>query len=153
MQLFNSRGTPFAFRCVSLLTILKRGAMKIAFPLLNEKELAEDFAHANYLGIFDDRAGKTEMILLASASDNSNQVFSTMLSSGIRAVASMFYSYMSLRVLKENSIEPLKAVSMDLEENLTEWKSNLLVPFNVYEALLTGACASECSSCGGGCST
>lgn len=127
--------------------------MKIAFPLLNEKELAEDFAHANYLGIFDDCAGKTEMILLAGASDNSNQIFSTMLSSGIRAVASIFYSYMALRVLKENSIETLKAVSMDLEENLSDWKNSLLKPFDVYEALLTGPCAHDCSACGTSCST
>lgn len=127
--------------------------MKIAFPLLNETELAEDFAHATYLGIYDDRLGKTEMIFLAGSSDNSNQIFSTMLSSGIKSVASMFYSYMSLRVLKENDIEPLKASSMDLIDNINEWKGELLKPFDVFEALLTGPCAHDCSACGTTCST
>ncbi len=127
--------------------------MKIAFPLLTETELAEDFAHSTYLGIYDDSANKTELIMLAGASDNSNQLFSTMKSAGLQSVASMFYSYMSLRVLKENNILPLKATSLCLEENIRQWKTRLLEPFNVYEALLTGPCAKDCGTCGTSCSS
>ncbi len=127
--------------------------MKIAFPLLNEKELAEDFVHSTYIGVYDDVKNTTELIVMTGYEKgvSSSLFFSALIDRGLKAVVCPFYSYMSLRVFKENNIETLKAISTDFEENVKELKDHMLMPYDVYEALLTGPCARDCTSCGTTC--
>ena len=124
--------------------------MKIAFPLLNEKELAIDFVHSHYIGIYDDVEAKTELI---PVSDIKNTLFfDAMNSVGLRYVASPYYSYMTLRVFRENEISTLKAVSKNLEENIQHYNNQSLKPFDVYESFKVDECSKSCMSCGSSCS-
>lgn len=128
--------------------------MKIAFPLLNEKELSTDFAHSKYIGIYDDGEGKTELVSLSDLVKDAGAVmiFESLAAQGLQLVASPFYSYLSLRVFKENNIITLKAVGKSLEENIRQFKASELRPFDVQESLLVGDCAKDCTSCGTSCS-
>lgn len=129
--------------------------MKIAFPLLNEKELAMDFIHSRYIGIYDDKEHKTDLIPLSGIEQKLGITvfFDTLTSQGLTSVVSPYYSYMSLRVFKEYEVETLKAMSNNLDENIKHLKEKALKPFNVYESLLIGDCAKDCNSCGTSCSS
>lgn len=128
--------------------------MKIAFALMNEKELAVDFAHSHYLGIYDEEKDKTEVIPLAGIDQKSGvtALFHTMTNEGLSSVVSTYYSYLTIRVFKENNIETLKAIGTNLEENINRFKSGQLKPFELYESLLIGECAKDCAGCGSSCS-
>lgn len=128
--------------------------MKIAFPLQNEKELAIDFVHSRYIGIYDDEEGHTEFIPVSEPGKKAGTTlfFDVMTSKGLTSVVSPFFSYMTLRVFRENDIETLKAVSSSLDENIRFFKDQSLKPFDVYESLLIGECARDCSGCGTSCS-
>jgi predicted Fe-Mo cluster-binding NifX family protein len=128
--------------------------MKIAFPLLNEKELAIDFVHSSYIGIYDDTDSKTNLIPLSGLEKNLGITlfFDAITNQGLKSVASPYYSFMSLRVFKENNIETLKAISTNLDENIRHFKSMSLKPFDTYESMLGGECAKDCKSCGTSCS-
>jgi predicted Fe-Mo cluster-binding NifX family protein len=128
--------------------------MKIAFPLLNENKLAIDFAHASYIGIYDDKENTTELIPLLEMTLKSgfSVFFDALISQGLTSVISPYYSYMSLRIFKENEIETLKAMDRSLEENIRHFNEKTLKPFSIYESLQPGDCVSNCSSCGTSCS-
>jgi predicted Fe-Mo cluster-binding NifX family protein len=128
--------------------------MKIAFPLVNERELAVDFMHSRYIGIYDDVNGKTEFIPVDGIEKHIGVAlfFDALTSQGLKSVISPFYSYMSLRVFKENEIETLKAIGNNLEENIGHFKESSLKPFDVYESLINKDCVSDCSGCGSKCS-
>lgn len=128
--------------------------MKIAFPLLNENKLAIDFAHASYIGIYDDKENTTELIPLLEMTLKSgvSVFFDALISQGLTSVISPYYSYMSLRVFKENEIETLKAMDRSLEENIRYFNEKTLKPYTIYESLQSGDCVSNCSSCGTSCS-
>jgi len=128
--------------------------MKIAFPLLNEKELAIDFVHSHYIGIYDDVEGKTELISLSETEKRVGNTlfFDTMINHDLKSVASPYYSYMTLRVFRENEIETLKAVSSNLDENIRYFRENSLKPFDIYESFPMNECSKSCSSCGTSCS-
>ncbi len=128
--------------------------MKIAFPLLNEKELAIDFVHSDYIGIYDDVEGRIELISISGIEKKVGITlfFDTMTGQGLKSVVSPYYSYMTLRVFKENKIETLKAISSNLDENIRFFKDRSLKPFSTYESLLIGECAKDCSGCGTSCS-
>ena len=128
--------------------------MKIAFPLTNKNELAMDFAHAHFIGIYDDVDSSTELIPLSSIEKELGIVyfFDAIISHGLNYVASPYYSYMALRVFKENNIETYKAKGINLSENIGYFNTKGLKQFDVYESLLVGECAKSCSSCGPSCS-
>ena len=90
--------------------------MKIAFPLLNKNELAIDFAHSNFIGVYDDTEVDVKLIPLNGIEQELGIInfFDLMVSSGLNSVASPYYSYMALRVFKENKIETYKAKGTDL---------------------------------------
>jgi predicted Fe-Mo cluster-binding NifX family protein len=129
--------------------------MKIAFPLLNEKELAKDFVHAQNIGIYDDEDDQTEVIAISEIEKVSTitAFFDLMISTGLKSVVSQHYSYMSLRVFKENKVETLKAFSKNLNENIKLYNENALKQFDVYESLIKDDCLSDCSGCGSTCSS
>jgi len=129
--------------------------MKIAFPLLNEVELAEDFAHSCYVGIYDDVKNHIDLIALSEIEKNLtiNTFFDALSALGLIKVVSPFYSYMSLRVFKENKIEALKAFGTKLEDNIRLLHNMELQPYNVTDSLLFGECFKDCSSCGPSCSS
>jgi predicted Fe-Mo cluster-binding NifX family protein len=128
--------------------------MKIAFPLLNERELAQDFAHSHYIGIYDDTNQKTELIPVKGIKQDVGITlfFDSLSSQGLKFVASPFFSYMTLRVFKENQIETLKAVGNRFDENIKHYKNNALEPFDVYESLHMRDCVKDCSGCDSSCS-
>ncbi|MDP4207527.1 MAG: hypothetical protein Q8928_01805 [Bacteroidota bacterium] len=128
--------------------------MKIAFPLRSKSELASDFAHSPIIGIYDDSTGKTETFKLAEIerSIGLHCFLDVMTSQGLKMVVSPFYSYMSLRVFKENNIETLKAIGKSMEDNIEMVKNKKLQPFDAMESLMVGECAGSCGSCGSKCS-
>jgi predicted Fe-Mo cluster-binding NifX family protein len=129
--------------------------MKIAFPLLNEVELAEDFAHSHYVGIYDDVKNHIDLISLSEIEKHLTiQTFFDALSAlGLIKVVSPFYSYMSLRVFRENKIETLKAMGTKLDENIQLLHDMELKAYNVSDSLLFGECFNDCNSCSPSCSS
>jgi hypothetical protein len=132
----------------------KLNAMKIAFPLLNENELAVDFAHSLYIGIYDSVDSSTVLIPIADIRSNPGVTlfFDEMVTEGLQYVASQYFSYMTLRVFRENDITALKANSTNLQKNIQQFNNQMLKPFDVYESLMINECAKNCSSCGSSCS-
>jgi predicted Fe-Mo cluster-binding NifX family protein len=121
--------------------------MKLAFPLKNEEDLANDFANARFIGVYDAQRMKMEIFTLA---DIENQMglssfFKVMTSQGLSATVSPFYSYLSLSVFKELNIETYKANSYHLKENIAVFHAGKLEPFDVHESLLTGMCIQKCN--------
>jgi len=123
--------------------------MKIAFPLSSKTELALDFAHSQFIGIFDDIDAVTKLIPVRGIENDLgiNNFFYAMHSNGLHSVVSPYYSYMALRILKENNIETFKANGTDLSKNIHYYLNNLLEPFDMNESLFVGHCAKSCSSC------
>lgn len=122
--------------------------MKIGFPLVNENELAHDFAHSNFLGLYDERTGEKDFFPIVGFTDpKENYFFDFMVKQGLTKVASPFYSFMSLRVFKENNIETYKAKGDTIDDNIQLFVNGKMKPFDIYEALLTGDCAKDCASC------
>ena len=122
--------------------------MKVGFPLKNEHELANDFAHSSFIGVYDEYSGNRELYAIADNSVfNQQNAFELMLKHGLAKVASPFFSFMSLRVFKENHIVTYKAKSLRLDENILLFQTGKMIPFDIYESLLTGDCAKDCASC------
>lgn len=128
--------------------------MKIAFPLIDKKELAVDFVHSNYVGIFDSENNKTDLLPIAGFEKNIGIVafFDAMTSAGLNSVVSPYYSFMALRVFKENNIETYKAKGTNLQDNINFFKADSLKSFDLYESMVISPCAKDCSSCGPVCS-
>jgi predicted Fe-Mo cluster-binding NifX family protein len=128
--------------------------MKIALPLLNEKELAIDFTHSNFIGIYD--VNNNELQILNNQSLEKKlkamELFKNMINDGLAFTISPFYSYMSLRVFKEIRIKTLKAQGISLNDNIRSFKESMLLPFNIDESLLYGECAKDCTGCATDCS-
>jgi predicted Fe-Mo cluster-binding NifX family protein len=125
-------------------------AMKIAFPLLNENEMAQDFAHSQFIGIYDEKTDSSSIISLKNkAEDQSvNDFFDMIAAQGLQCVVSPFFSFMSLRVFKENNIKAYKAHGKSIDENISKFKDRILTPFSPYEALMAGGgCSSSCMEC------
>jgi predicted Fe-Mo cluster-binding NifX family protein len=124
--------------------------MKIAFPLLNRNELAIDFVHSQYLGIFDDENNQTDILSFKGHEKNTGIVafFDVITSAGLDSVISPYYSFMALRVFKENNIETYKAKGTSLQENINLYITNELKSFDVYESVITSPCSKNCNTCG-----
>jgi predicted Fe-Mo cluster-binding NifX family protein len=122
--------------------------MKVGFPLKNEKELAKDFAHSQLIGVYDEYTGTSSFYPInESTVSNQQYIFEQMLNHGLAKVASPFYSFMSLRVFKENNIVTYKAKGYTLDDNILLFQTGKMTPFDIYESLLTGDCAKDCKSC------
>lgn len=121
--------------------------MKIGFPLLNSKELAPDFAHCNHIAIYNSLNDKINIISLNHSDLAEQNSFQVLVKNGLRAVVSPFYSFMSLRVFKENKITTYKAKGKLIDKNIEFYKTDKLKAFDIYDALLTGECAKDCLSC------
>jgi hypothetical protein len=129
--------------------------MKIAMPLLNEKELAVDFTHSNFIGIYDVMENELKMFSNDSLESKLKAMdfIKNMVTEGLMYTISPFYSYMTLKIFKEIKIEALKSRGINLNENIASFKERALCPFNFEESLLYGECARDCLGCGTGCST
>jgi predicted Fe-Mo cluster-binding NifX family protein len=128
--------------------------MKIAFPLFNEDVLAIDFNHSNFIGIYDGASDKTDIINIQPLDKKSGQMnaFKLLHAEGLTHVASISFSYLALRIFKEQNIKPMKAKGMSLVENIKLFNEARLLPFDVTESLLYGECAKDCLGCGSDCS-
>lgn len=130
--------------------------MKIAFPLASESELAIDFARSNFVGIYDVNDGNLDFISLASQSFTSipSFIFETMKQLETKWVVSPFFSFMALRVFKENNFNTLKATGTNLLENINYFKTGMLEPFCSVDVFLAMQnCKDGCSSCASPCLT
>jgi len=121
--------------------------MKVGFPLINESELANDFAHSAYIGIFDTSTGKKNILPTGMDLNNEKIVFQSLFQNELNMVISPFYTFMSLRVFKENNVVTYKAKGSTVDANLQFYNSGKMKPFDIYESLLTGECAKDCLSC------
>lgn len=122
--------------------------MKIGIPLKNSNELAQDFAHSKLIYIIDLANDRQQTIELENTHLEAQLLFNSLVNNKISHVVSPFYSFMSLRVFKENNIVTCKAHSTSLEENISRCKAGQIRAFDIYESLLTGECAKDCLSCG-----
>ncbi len=128
--------------------------MKIALPLISESELASDFSKSSYVGIYDVVEGNLNVISLASQSMTTIQsfIFETMKSLDTQWVISPNFSFMALRVFKENKINVLKASGTNLNENIDFFKTGILVPFSAFDVFMSSQnCTDVCSTCGSQC--
>jgi len=128
--------------------------MKIAFPLASESELATDFARSNFVGVYDVNDGNLSLISLASQTATSIPalIFEIMKQLETKWVVSPFFSFMALRVFKENNFNTLKASGTNLVENINFFKSGMLEPFSSVDAFLAiQHCKDGCSSCSSQC--
>jgi predicted Fe-Mo cluster-binding NifX family protein len=122
--------------------------MKIAFPLLTEKDLAQDFAHSKLIGIFDISTSYMKLLPVGENLTDEKNIFDSLVQNELNMVISPFYSFMSLRVFKENGIKTFKALRGTIDDNINSYMSGKMKPFDIYESLLTGDCAKDCASCG-----
>jgi predicted Fe-Mo cluster-binding NifX family protein len=124
--------------------------MKIAMPLLNEKELAVDFTHSNFIGIYDVKENEIKFISNNTLESKlkAMDILKDMVAEGLMYAISPFYSYMSLRIFKENNIKTLKSRGIKIDDNILSFKESSLFPFHFEESLLTGECARDCLGCG-----
>jgi predicted Fe-Mo cluster-binding NifX family protein len=121
--------------------------MKLGFPLIDDSCLAQDFAHSKFIGIFDANTGKKTILAQGDTLIAEKSVFESLVYNQLTMVISPFYSFLSLRVFKENKIVTYKAVDKTMEDNIERFQSGKMKPFNVYESLLTGKCAKDCVKC------
>lgn len=121
--------------------------MKVGFPLLNENELANDFAHSKYIGIYDISTHDKKIYPVDNTHNNEKLIYESLFGNGLQMVVSPFYSFMSLRVFKENSIQTYKAKARWVDENINLFQAGVMKPFDIYESLLTGECAKDCLGC------
>jgi predicted Fe-Mo cluster-binding NifX family protein len=123
--------------------------MKVAFPLLSHSELAITFSKSKYIGIYDDAICKLAVIPLTENNQNFDfqLLFQTMLKQDLNCIVSPFFTFMSLRVFRENKIETLKAEGTSIDENILFLKQNTLKPFVSFDAFKASGCSSSCSSC------
>ena len=124
--------------------------MKIAFPLISEIELADDFTNSSFVGVYDVDDDKLNLISLSSQTPSSSSgfIFETLKHLEAKSVVSPFYSFMALRVFKENNFNTLKAINTNLEDNIIHFKSGGLQPFNAVDAFFANQnCKNGCLSC------
>lgn len=121
--------------------------MKLGFPLINETELAHDFAHSHYIGIVDISTGVKKFLPIGNDLTSEKGIFDSLFQNELNHVVSPFYTFTSLRIFKENKIVTYKARGKYLEDNILLYKSGQMKPFDIYESLLTGECAKDCLGC------
>jgi predicted Fe-Mo cluster-binding NifX family protein len=128
--------------------------MKVAIPLLNKEELAIDFSHSEFIGIFDTDKNAVELLKnqTLDLKLKTMELLKNLSPVGLAYTISPFYSYMTLRILKEIKIKTLKAKGTNLKDNIKSFKESQLHPFQVDESLLYGDCYRDCSGCGTSCS-
>lgn len=127
--------------------------MKTVFALNDQNYLALDFTKSKMLGIYDEIMKDIKFIEFhyEDAINDKQSVFNQILQQGITKVVSPHYSFMSLRVFKENNIEPLKAVGKSLAFNLNMLIHKQLQVFCVDESGNETSCAKSCAGCSVGC--
>jgi len=121
----------------------------IALPLRTKKELAIDFAHAQYICIYNEVTSQSEIIEI-SGNEKHNvppNLFEVMINQGVTTVISQYYSYMALRVFKECEMDTLKANGSVLHVNLEFYKQQQLNHFEAYESIRSSDCGKQCHSC------
>ena len=123
--------------------------MKIAFPLLTQSEMAIDFSRSKYVGIYDDELKSFEMISLLEKDQNFDfsSFFQSLLQQNLSCVISPFFTFMSLRVFRENNLETLKAEGLNVEANIDLFQQKELKPFVSFDAFKASGCSSSCISC------
>jgi predicted Fe-Mo cluster-binding NifX family protein len=121
--------------------------MKVGFPLTNDTELAHDFAHSKFIGIIDLQTGSKKVVPVGCDLLSEKEIFETLVKSSLNEVISPFYTFMSLRIFKENNITTYKAKGKSMDDNIHLYKLGKMKPFDIYESLLTGPCAKDCLSC------
>jgi predicted Fe-Mo cluster-binding NifX family protein len=127
--------------------------MKVAFPMKNETELAADFVHSKYIGIYDGNADKMNFMPMSEMTKNvgAAMFFDAMMAQGLTSVVSPNFSFMAFRVFRDYNIATYKASGWSVEENIQNLKANTLQPFHSLETDVK-SCSSSCSSCSSTCS-
>ena len=123
--------------------------MKVAFPLLNEDEIAADFSKSNYVGIYDDEKQSLDLIAMYDDSKESDitKLFQTLLNHKLKYIVSPVCSFMSLRIFKEHELEALQAIGTNIRENIILLKQEMLEPFSSVDVYTSKQCGAVCSSC------
>lgn len=127
--------------------------MKIAFPLKNEKDLANDFSEALFIGIYDDIQERIEYFTISTINNQIGMAcfFDVMATRGLKAVISPYYNFLSVRVFKESRIEPHKAKGYNLIDNIKYYFNLELKPFELNESFEVAECSSDCRNCNSSC--
>lgn len=128
--------------------------MKIAFPLISENELAEDFANSRFIGFYDESDKQTEIIPLKDLEKKlGTGLFpENLISNNLSAIVSQQFNILMLRILKDYGIKALQANGSNLQENIHAFDSGELLPFNLYKSIFGEQCGTGCSSCNSSCS-
>lgn len=123
--------------------------MKVAFPLINERELALDFSKSTIIGIFDEENERLEFIQLESEFQNKggSVLMDLQQVKDLTTIVSPSLSFMALRVFKEHQFETFKADGTSLLENIILFKERTLKPFMSAGSFLEAMCGGGCSSC------
>jgi len=123
--------------------------MKIAFPLIDETELALDFSKSRNIGIYDDETDVLDVIAMRDENKETDiaTLFQYLLNQNLKYIISPVCSFMSLRIFSENNLEALQAVGTNISENINLLKRQELKPFNKMDSFTRKSCDSACSSC------
>lgn len=123
--------------------------MKIALPLKNEKDLANDFSEALFIGVYDTEKSKIEYFSIPTIQKHIGMscFFDVMSTQGLKAVVSPYYNYMVFSVFKESRIEPFKARGYSLDDNIWYFERNELKVFDLSENFQIAECSKDCKEC------
>lgn len=127
--------------------------MKIAFPLMNERELADDFANSRFIGFYNETDKQTEIIPLIDLEKalGAAPFPENLISKDLAAIVSKQFNIITLRILKDYGIRALQANGNDLTENINAFVTGKLQAYNLYRSIFGEHCNTGCSSCNSSC--
>jgi predicted Fe-Mo cluster-binding NifX family protein len=127
--------------------------MKVAFPLMNSRELADDFSNSRFIGFYNESDQQVEIIPLENLKKvlGSDSFPEILISKELKAIVSQRFNIITLRILKEYGILALQARGNSLNNNIMDYNSGLLQSFNLYFSIFEEQCGSGCSSCNSSC--
>ena len=130
--------------------------MKVMLPVKQEsaeqRQMAEGFHNIELVCIYDNDSKMCEWLEAKSLSKSPGGLNSELLQRGVSTIISFNVTPMVLNLFKRNSIEVLRASSIDIHENIRLFEQCRLQSYSTQESRSFQACSSNsCSSCSSSC--
>ncbi|WP_340110836.1 hypothetical protein [Maribellus mangrovi] len=130
--------------------------MKVMLPVKQEsaelRQMAEGFHNIEFVCIYDNDSKNCEWLEAKSLSKTPGGLNSELLQRGVSTIISLNLTPMVLNLFKRSSIEVLKALSSDINENIRLFEESELPSYSTQESRSLQACnGNSCSSCSSSC--